>query len=272
MRLYTIKKIIFRVAPPLLMDFIIYIYKVYKKDENNARYVEVNKADNVDFKQIFYSTSAPVFNIPLDKIRHHGGQAYSYSQHHFMQYYKDGITALSNYYSNHTPNTIYEKHFIFDTNSKQTDLPWSDDCKKNIAVEHGMGEGHGHSAFGPVSNSKLKLEANRLDTCLNSIKHNGYLIKNRFTREYNGFPRGYFLVSNTGEWIFRVVGAKHRVAALAHLGWKNIPVCCELSFPRCIFESDISNWPGVSSGEYKESEAKLIFDSYFRGTNLKLWH
>ena len=84
MRLYTIKKIIFRVAPPLLMDFIIYIYKIYKRDENNARYVEVNKADNIDFKQIFYSTSTPVFNIPLDKIRHHGGQAYSYSQHHFM--------------------------------------------------------------------------------------------------------------------------------------------------------------------------------------------
>lgn len=272
MRVYKIKRIIFRVIPPLLMDIIIYIYKIYKEGENNSRYTEVKEADNIDFKQLYYSTNTPVFNIPLSKLRHHGGQAYTYSQHHFMQYYKDGITALSNYYSKHSPKTVYEKHFISGKNSKQADLPWSNEYKKNIVGEHGLGAEHGHSAFGPVTNSKLKLEANRLDTCLNSIKHNGYLIRNRFTREYNGFPRGYFLVSNTGEWIFRVVGAKHRVAALAHLGWENIPVCCEPNFPKCIFESDISNWPGVYSGKYAESEAKLIFDSYFRDVDLELWH
>ena len=258
--------------PPFLMDFIIYIYKIYERDESNARYIESNKADSIDFKRLYYSIDNPVLNISLDNIRHHGGQAYNYSQHHFMQYYKDGITALSNYYSNHTPKTIYEKHFIFNINGEQVGLPWMDNSKKNISGEHGLGSEHGHSAFGPVSNSKLILESKRLDDCFNSIKHNGYLIEDRFTREYNGFPRGYFLVSNTGDWVFRVVGAKHRVAALAHLGWKNIPVCCQPNFPRCIFESDISNWPGVHSGEYKENEAKLIFDSYFRDIDLKLWH
>ena len=61
------------------------------------------------------------------------------------------------------------------------------------------------------------------------------LIQNSFTREHNGLPRGYFLVSNEGDWVFRVVGAKHRVAALVHLGWKNIPVCFESNIPNNVF-------------------------------------
>jgi hypothetical protein len=269
MRLYTIKKIIFRVTPPLLMDFI--IYKIYKRDENKARYAEVNKADSIDFKRLYYSTDNPVLNISLDNIRHHGGQAYNYSQHHFMRYYRDGISALNDYYVKHQPKTIYEKHFIFDMKERQLNQPWSNSCKKSIIGEHGLGAKHGHSAFGPVSDEKIRLEAKRLDHCLASIKRNGYLIQNSFTREYNGFPRGYFLVSSAGDWTFRIVGAKHRVAAMAYLGWKNIPVCLEPNFPKCIFESDISNWPGVVSGEYTKDKAKLIFDSYFRDENLELW-
>jgi len=151
-------------------------------------------------------------------------------------------------------------------------LPWRETNPNFSVGEHGLSEEHGHSAFGPVSNDKLKLEAKRLDHCLQSIKKDGYLINRGFPKEDNGLPRGYFLISDSGDWVFVVVGAKHRVAALVWLGWENIPVCCEPHFPRCIFESDILSWPGVSSGEFSIDDAKLIFNSYFRDPGVKIWH
>ena len=254
------------------MDFIIYFYKKINGDGITSIYYEKKQPDEIDFNLIYYSSNNPILNLPIKKLRHHGGQAYSYTQHHFMQYYKYGVEALANYYDKHNPKTIYEKHFISGVKGKQSSLPWSDIRKGSLIGEHGLGPEHGHSAFGPISEKKIKLEVKRLDNCLNSIKANGYLIENSFTTEYNGFPRGYFLISDKNEWVFRVVGAKHRVAALAHLGWNNIPVNLEPNFPRCIFESEISNWPGVLSGNYSIKEAKLIFDSYFRESNLKIWH
>ena len=272
-RIYTIKKIIHQITPPYLMDLIVYMYRELKGKKQNIRYVQNNQPDTIDFKSLYYDTSNSVFNIPASRIRHHGGQAFNYNQHHFMQYYQNGIEALSKYYGQHNPKTIFEKHFIFNNSGKQMHLPWVfSSSKSKVVGEHGLSEEHGHSAYGPISSDKLKLEVKRLDHCLHAIKTNGYLIESGFPRQYNGLPRGYFLISNSGDWVFRIVGAKHRVAALVWLGWKNIPVCCEPNFPRCIFESEILNWPGVVSGEYSKDDAKLIFDSYFRDPNVKIWH
>jgi hypothetical protein len=254
------------------MDLIVYIYRVLLGKKQNIRHIQSNQPDIIDFKLLYYVSSNSVFNVPARKIRHHGGQAYSCNQHHFIQYYRNGVEALSNYYSQHNPKTIYEKHFIFNNSNKQMNLPWIYNNDSANVGEHGLSEEHGHSAYGPVSDDKLKLEVKRLDYCLHSIKKNGYLIERGFPKEYNGLPRGYFLISNSGNWVFRVVGAKHRVAALVWLGWKNIPVCCEPNYPRCIFESEILKWPGVVSGEYSQDDAKLIFDSYFRDPNVKIWH
>jgi hypothetical protein len=272
MNFYKIKLFIIRITPPFLLDFIIYFINNLKKDKNESKYIEKNISDNLDFNQIYYSTNNAVYNVPIQNIRHHGGQAYNYIQHHFMQYYKYGIESLDNYYIRHNPVSVFEKHFILNEDSKQISLPWSNTNQAKIEGEHGIGSENGHSAYGPVSQKKLKLEAKRLDYCLRSIKKSGYLVKDKYTRIYNGFPRGYFLVSNNGDWVFRIVGAKHRVAALAHLGWKNIPVSIQPHFPHCIFERDISNWPRVISGEFKETEAKLIFEAYFRDESLELWH
>ena len=82
---YKIKKIIFRITPPLLMDFAIYFYKIIKRDKSNYRYFESKESDNIEFKKLYYLTENSVLNIPLNKVRHHGGQAYTYSQNHFMQ-------------------------------------------------------------------------------------------------------------------------------------------------------------------------------------------
>jgi len=254
------------------MDLIIYIYRVLRGKKQNLTYIQNNQTDTIDFKSLYYVSSNSVFNIPASRIRHHGGQAYNFNQHHFIQYYKNGVEALTNYYSQHNPKTTFEKHFIFDHSGQQMHEPWMLRSSSIDIGEHGLNVDDGHSAYGPVSHRKLKLETKRLDYCLHSIKTNGYVIERGFPKQSNGFPRGYFLVSNSGDWVFRVIGAKHRVAALVWLEWKNIPVSCQPNFPRCIFESEILNWPGVVSGEYSEADAKLIFDAYFREPNVKLWH
>jgi hypothetical protein len=268
---YKIKLFIIRLTPPLLLDFLLFFYKNYIINQNNKIYKEKSDADELDFEQIYYLTNNSVFNIPIENVRHLGGQSYSYTQHHFMKYLKEGIEPLEYYYNNHKPNTIFEKHFISNNSGNQKFLPWAIPSSLQLSSEYGIGPEHGHSAFGPVSKIKLKLEVKRLDYCLKSIESNGYLEIDKFTRINNGFPRGYFLVSNKGNWTFMIVGAKHRVAVLAHLGWKNIPVCIEPHFPNCIFEKDISKWPGVISGEYSKADAKLIFDSYFRNSDEIIW-
>ena len=269
--MHLFKRILNKIIPPLLWDFIVFVYRKLLGKANKDRYFQKDFFESIDFESLYYVYDSKIFNLSATKIRNHGGQAYNEYQHHFMQYYKDGIEALSNFYSNHQPKTVFEKHFIFDQTGSQDILPWRSNKSNFSNGEHGLSFEHGHSAFGPVSDRKLKLEAARLDYCLHSIKADGYVVKSNFPKQENGFPRGYFLVANCGDWVFIVVGAKHRVAALIQLGWLSIPVCCEPNFPKCIFESDISQWPGVKSGNFSQKEAKLVFDSYFRSSNVSLW-
>jgi hypothetical protein len=271
MRIYTLKKIVHQVAPPYFMDLIVFIYRAFRGKTQTVCYEHHSKADDIDVNSLYYVTSNPIFNLPANKVRHQGGQAYSSEQHHFIQYYRDGLKALTNYYDKHNPKTIFDKHFIYNHRGKQMTLPWILNNPHVVEGEHGLPFASGHSAYGPVDDMKLKLEVERLNLCLRSIKARGYLIKRQFPREDNGLPRGYFLVTNSGDWVFRVVGGKHRVAALVWLGWKNIPVCFEPSVPRCIHEADILSWPRVASGEFSKDDAKLIFDSYFRDPGVKLW-
>jgi hypothetical protein len=269
--MYLFKKILNKFTPPLIWDLFVFVYRKLRGKAHHFIYIEKEFSDTIDFESLYYVSENQIFNVSSSKVKHHGGQSYNQYQHHFMQYYQDGIEALENFYSNHQPKTVYEKHFIVNHPGCQDKLPWRSDSSSQSNGEHGLSAEHGHSAFGPVSDKKLKLEAARLDYCLGSIRAAGYVVNSDFPKQENGFPRGYFLVSNSGDWAFVVVGAKHRVAALIRLGWVNIPVCCEPNFPRCIFESDISSWPGVKSGNFSIKDAKLIFDSYFRDENKGLW-
>ncbi len=247
-----------------MWDFLVYSFRaVFRKSQNINSYDE--KAPEVpDFNKLNYSYDNPVMNIPTLKLRLHGGQTFKPDENHFVRYYRDGIESLKRFFETHQPNNIFERHFIFDNIGSQQSLPWRyGEAEVTAKGEHGLSQEHGSSAYGPVSARKLVLETKRLNQCAQSIKKNGYVVKRDFPSQINGFPRGYFLVSNSNDWIFIVVGAKHRVAAMTWLGWKVIPVCFEPNFPRFIFECNISKWPRVASGEFTIEEAKLIFDSYF---------
>ena len=269
----SFKRLIRQITPPVIFDLAQYLRDIARGDHVGQTVLlsAPDKADHVDFNEVNYIAGDKVFNLPLSNLRHHGGQCFSYEQHHFLRYYRDGIDGLAEYYERHQPASIYEKHFIFNQLGDAPGLPWLVKTDSEYYGEHGLDENHGHSAFGPVSEAKLKLESQRLDSCYKSIKSKGYVLSSRFPRISNGYPRGYFLLKSNGCWVFVVVGAKHRVAALAALGWKYIPVSCEPGYPRCIHESQSGSWPGVLREYYTRCQAKALFDTYFRNREVSLW-
>ena len=54
----------------------------------------------------------------------------------------------------------------------------------------------------------------------------------------------------------------HRIAILAHLGFKKIDVRT-LKGVRKVKEKDLEKWPNVINGLCSEKEAKEIFDYFF---------
>ena len=264
-RIHDLKRFLFAITPPFLMSIVVKVYRLLMGKDHNQVYKEQDRPDEIDFNNLYFRVGAFVTNIAHDKLRYSGGVSFNYTQHHFMQYYRFGPKALKEFYEEHQPKTIFEQHFLSTKSVReQKHLPWIDPGNRSDRLEHGLDSSHGHQARGPVSNKKLMVELQRLGNCSKSIQKKGYLID-------EGFPRGYFLSRSNGEWVFHVVGGKHRVAALIHLGWKVIPICLEPNWPVIISEEEIEEWPGVKKGDYVKDEAQQVFDSYFRDPNRELW-
>ena len=245
------------------MDIIVKIYrKLFSK--GSKKLYEAENSDEIDFDQVKYSTEGFMMNIPSKKIRYYGGVSFSQEQHHFIQFYHEGISALERFYQSHKPENIFQKHYISNKIGNSDSLPWLYENADQDKTEHGLSlVCHGHQAYGPVSNDKVRLEAKRLTKVLESIKKVGYDIN-------YGLPRGYFLIDIDGSWIFHVVGGKHRMAALIYLGWKNIPCLLQPSFPRTVYLERLQEWPGVKNKNFSEEDAKEIFYSYFRDSDCLL--
>lgn len=247
------------------MNMFVKIYRrLFSVVDNNKLY-ESSFSDVLDFTTIKYSTGYLVLNISVNKIKYYGGISFSNQQHHFLKYYIGGIKSLKEFYESHQPKNVFEQHYIDDVDNDAKTLPWLDDQQADRdIIEHGLSMiDHGHQAFGPVSVSKLNLEAQRLKNILRSLEKQGY-------DSEHGYPRGYFLINHLGDWVFHVVGGKHRVAALVKMGWQNIPFQLEPSFPRIIYQDKISEWPGVTKGIFSKEEADQIFCTYFRSGEIKL--
>ena len=263
MSVYRLKKLLFYLLPPIIMDIIVKIYRGLFSQSPKQLEEPVTSCD-VDFIQVKYSTQGFVINIPSEKIRYFGGIAFSQAQHHFIQFYHEGIRALEIFYQSHKPKNIFQKHYINKEFKNSETLPWLFESIDLDKSEYGLSITlHGHQAFGPASNAKVSLESKRLTKTLKSIKKVGYDIS-------HGLPRGYFLIDTNGSWVFHVVGGKHRMAALIYLGWKNIPCQLEPSFPRTVYLERIDEWPGVRNKDFSEEDAREIFYSYFRNPNCEL--
>ena len=59
---------------------------------------------------------------------------------------------------------------------------------------------------------------------IESLKKYGYVEWQVFPRIDADLPRGYLLQNKAGDFSVHIISGKHRVACLAYLGWKNIPI------------------------------------------------
>ncbi len=266
--LYKFKKIVVSILPPMLFNILlIFIYKLRGKPTKSSIIHGIE--ENIPSKEdISYSNGSKIYNIPVEKLFHYGGQCFNSVDQPFYRFLKLGRKSFQEYYKNHQPSSVYEAHNLkIKNHNKSSDfdfrLPWLDESRGNLGAEFGLSHLHGHSAFGPISNKKFKLEVYRIKTCLESLKKHGYVEWQLFPKIDSDLPRGYLLKKNSGEFSVHIISGKHRVACMAYLGWKNIPIKFDILLPRVIYEEDCANWPGVINGCYNEEEAIAIFNKYF---------
>ncbi|MEX0780598.1 MAG: hypothetical protein WD491_01095 [Balneolales bacterium] len=81
---------------------------------------------------------------------------------------------------------------------------------------------------------------------------------------FDGYPRGYFLSNSQGVWAFALREGMHRMAALAHLGYKSVPVQFMQHYPRLIQQSDCPKWPMIREGYLSEEQGLDIFMQYLK--------
>ena len=209
-----------------------------------------------------YLIGEPVFAVPMDRVRYPDGRRYTIGEHHFMQYYAEGLAALQDYYANHVPRSIFETYFletpVGDVPSPNN-TPWLDYARERVhRGEGGLGPEHGLQNFGPVSDEKVRFEARRLDAIHASIAQNG------FRPALGGYVQGYFMIAASGDWVFTVRGGFHRTAAMAYLGFETLPAQFFPRLPRLVEEADVASWPLVADGRLSEAGARAIFGQFFR--------
>lgn len=229
----------------------------------------------LDFKILInYGTRSEIASFPIENLRYQGGRRFSIDEHHMVQFYSEGDSALRNFYEMHQPKNCLEEHFYYNNADMSSMvlppvgfLPWSLQRKKFFG-EKGLFEAHGHQAYGPASAKKVNLEAKRLTRVLESINKYGYQ-----PELFGGYPRGQLLVDDANTPVrqhFFITSGQHRIAALSYLGIGDIYITFEAWLPREIRISDIDNWPGVKMGTFSKEVAQKIFFAYFRaeGSNL----
>jgi len=214
-------------------------------------------------KGLAYVVGDPIFSIPIERCRYTDGRRYSYSEHHFLQYYRNGFKTFRSFYQAHQPKNIFEYYFLSaprKTSASLEDTPWLAYCESRPPRrEAGLLDSvHGCQICGPASEERITSEARRLDHVLASIRQHG------FRPEMGGHVRGHFMLRRDGQWVFVIREGFHRVAALVHLGHTNIDVRSHPRYPRFIEEADSKFWPLVQAGVLTQNEAMEMFEQFFK--------
>lgn len=131
-------------------------------------------------------------------------------------------------------------------------------CKENARAGRPLSISSGWAWCGPVSPSKLEVEARRLLIVLESIERRGYRRSNLST----GDVVGVALATENGHWCWQASTGQHRISVLAALGWNNLP----LRLTRVVRREDAELWPNVRSGLYTRPEAEQVFDTVMAGS------
>jgi hypothetical protein len=112
---------------------------------------------------------------------------------------------------------------------------------------------------GPSQDAFIIDEFNRMKTLYAQMKKNGY----RPTTFPNSFIGGTWLIRTDGQRRFVVLQGNHRMAVLAHLGYREIAVRAMSGFLATVLEKDIKEWPLVQRGLCNEHQAVAIFHLFF---------
>jgi hypothetical protein len=211
-------------------------------------------------RELKYLLDDPVMVVPMERMRYPFAQRFTYEEHHFLRYYVDGIDALRRFYELHRPTSVFEAYRLPTPEGVEAPPfgpPWFK-CARTHRGEGGLGPEHGDQSCGPVSEQKLWLEARRLDAVLDSIDRYG------FRPDLRGYPQGYFLVREDGDWVFVIRGGVHRVAALAHRSFQDLEVRFIPHHPRTVDERDATAWPMVREALLTRDAALAIFRQFFQ--------
>lgn len=131
--------------------------------------------------------------------------------------------------------------------------------------EHGLNENDtaGDPFFGPVTRPKGEFELKRIIRIYQSIKNRGLKI------DWNGINniRVVALVAKSDWRIMIAHSGQHRAAALAALGYREIPVQLQ-STTGCgglVSRCQVDSWPSVRNRYFMKNEALQVFDRIFQG-------
>lgn len=213
-------------------------------------------------KSVAHLVGDPILSVPMSLIRYQDGRPYTYERHHFLQYYRGGLSELREFYDKHQPSNIFEYFFLAEPRpctAGIAEYPWFRILrpKPNLGESGLPASTHGLQQCGPVSEERILAEANRLDRVLQSIRQQG------FRPELGGHVRGYFMLRKDGRWVFTIRTGFHRTAALAHIGCQTIDVQLQPHYPRFVEERDSREWPMVKDGIVTEEEALMMFLAFF---------
>ncbi|MBE0494587.1 MAG: hypothetical protein IBX48_09635 [Thiomicrospira sp.] len=224
---------------------------------NNA---EIQNAELILPQLQYYVGVNPIMHLPTNMLVMPGGHAFSNPNHPFLKTLKEGHHSLFQFYSKLAPNNIAQLYGLEEKGElgeslEPWEIPWLLRKRQKPRGEAGLTSEHGLSYYGPISEQKALLEYKRLTKVVKSISKQGYQM-------HKGTIEGFFMRSGN-DFRFFVLGGKHRVAAMVHLGYQTVPVRMRPSYPRVIDRSDAYNWPLVRSGEISVLLAQHIFDAYF---------
>jgi hypothetical protein len=234
--------------------------------KNKAIILSHDMAEESQLDTLIWASRGEMHWIPIAKCVTDIGTSFSPSQNPLVRYLESGFLSMWKYYQIFQPTDSFEMVSV-QTHPRQVNSgkgvfrkPWA-----NIGVEI-LGGGQ---FWGPRSDYRIVFDANLLKGIRSSILKEGYLPRRSIGQP---FPQFRLLIDDRSakNWDYRViVHGNHRTAVLASLGWKCVPMTPGAG--SVIRLSELTKWPGVVDGTYKQKDAHRFFRSYFNQSgSLKL--
>ncbi|WP_018923035.1 hypothetical protein [Salsuginibacillus kocurii] len=129
---------------------------------------------------------------------------------------------------------------------------------KKPSQEKTTSKGSGQLYYGPVGEEFGARTYKRLIRAADSIQEKGYEPATE-----NSFLKGCILSAGSEQRVW-IIHSKHRLAALAALEYKTIPVLFgRKNFPVIIRREEVASWPLVRRRLYTKEQALKVFDRFF---------